>query len=38
MRERIDSEDDPAERRALELALDSGLRALHGREDIVRVG
>lgn len=38
MGERIDAEHDPAERLALELALDSGLRALHGRVDIVRVG
>lgn len=35
---RIESEDDPSERRVLKLALDSGLKALHGREDIVRVG
>lgn len=38
VRERIEAEADPAERRVLELALDSGLRALGGREDIVRVG
>lgn len=38
LRERIEAEPDADERRILELALDSGLRALDGREDIVRVG
>lgn len=37
MRERIDSEEDEGECRILELALDRGLRALHGRKDIVHV-
>ena len=38
LRERIEAEPDADARRVLELALESGLRALDGREDIVRVG